>query len=354
LTRRSRSTPSLVSQIYAALQQSRLDYGRWGIGRFRPRHRRFAGSNFRAPMTLGQPSSSADPRCPRSRRAARTGARATGRALGRPCHPGHLGRELWASRRGGTISRPNGFEREPGTLRRRSAPARLPGKSATRQATEGSRPTPFLAGTPLRTEDERDRWRADPLRKGHSMLRRTTWSRTSRPQFVATWSSMAEGLAGCPSPWRRASTGTPTSRRSWIVTAGLAEVAAGSIAMGPRRFSPPAATQQSTTRMSTGRERGRGHKNLPDVEAGRWPTFRALRSIGSRHRAIPNAFEAIPTSWVRFMMRSTRPQGPTREAEPSQARDDRGGLRSRVGSFRSRLHGSEQARTAGARPSPSW
>ena len=87
-----------------------------------------------------------------------------------------------------------------------------------------------------------------------------------------------------------------------VVTAGLAEIAAGSIAMGLGGTSPPAATP-STTAPSASARRPRSRRR-PRSKRRRWRTvFRSYGLTAAEAKPLVDALRKRPEAWVDFMMR---------------------------------------------------
>jgi VIT1/CCC1 family predicted Fe2+/Mn2+ transporter len=113
---------------------------------------------------------------------------------------------------------------------------------------------------------------------------------------------MSDGLT-VPFALAAGLSGAVTADKQWlIVTAGLAEIAAGSIAMGLGGFL--AARSDAEHYESEKQREQREVENVPDVEREEVAVlFREYGLSDDQIEPILRAFEANPPAWVDFMMR---------------------------------------------------
>jgi VIT1/CCC1 family predicted Fe2+/Mn2+ transporter len=214
--------------------------------------------------------------------------------------PAYLVASLWASRRGGHYYLDNWFERD---ARQRCGEVRpiLAAREHHPGATHRSRIAPFPKERASEPSTKPGGGRHTPERSSmhqtHHVESHFTASEFVRDMVIG----MSDGLTG-PFALAAGLSGNVNIPTSIIVTAGLAEIAAGSIAMGLGGF---LAARSDAEHYQNERRREEDEvRDVPDVE--RMEVAELFRAYGlSDHDIEPilNAFETNPESWVDFMMR---------------------------------------------------
>jgi VIT1/CCC1 family predicted Fe2+/Mn2+ transporter len=209
--------------------------------------------------------------------------------------PAYLIASLWASRRGGHYYLDNWFEKD---ARQRCGEDRpILGAGDDRAQADNRRKIAPFPSEPTRHGGGQHTPERLSMHQTHHVESHFTASEFVRDMVIG----MSDGLT-VPFALAAGLSGNANIPTSIIVTAGLAEIAAGSIAMGLGGF---LAARSDAEHYQNERRREEDEvRDVPDVE--RMEVAELFRAYGlSEHDIEPilDAFEANPRSWVDFMMR---------------------------------------------------